>query len=47
MTDSRSLAGQVVAFAADHAGVALKDALAEHLREAGAEVIDLDRKSVV
>ncbi|MBK1697926.1 ribose 5-phosphate isomerase B [Rhodovibrio salinarum] len=41
MTNSQSIAGQLVAFAADHAGVALKDALAQELREAGAEVIDL------
>ena len=41
MTDSGTLAGHVVALAADHAGVALKDTLAEDLREAGAEVIDL------
>jgi ribose 5-phosphate isomerase B len=41
MTDSGTIAGQVVAFAADHAGVTLKDALADDLREAGAEVIDL------
>ncbi|MBK1668657.1 ribose 5-phosphate isomerase B [Rhodovibrio sodomensis] len=41
MTDSGTLAGQVVAVAADHAGVTLKDALADDLRAAGAEVVDL------
>jgi ribose 5-phosphate isomerase B len=41
MTDSASIAGRVVAVAADHAGVSLKDTLADELRGAGAEVIDL------
>ena len=41
MTDSGTLAGRTVAVAADHAGVSLKDALADDLREAGAQVIDL------
>jgi ribose 5-phosphate isomerase B len=41
MTDSRSLSGRVIAFAADHAGVALKDTLVEEARAAGAEILDL------
>lgn len=39
------MGGRVVAVAADHAGLGLKDALAEELRAAGAEVVDLGTHS--